>query len=76
MSRLLVIRPSTNCGYLVEGGDRRFCSDLCQQVPRAVRYGRRTASDGRALLHDIQDALRIKIAFIASSGYDQSGRRL
>ena len=73
---MFYLRPCANCGVLIEGGRNLFCSELCRQAAKAVRYARAVIADGRMDLPDVQEAVVVKIAFVAGGGYDEAGRRI
>jgi 5-methylcytosine-specific restriction endonuclease McrA len=51
-----------------------FCSDLCKDEAKYVRYYREKIADGTAERPDIREALRIRLAHILAGGYDARGR--
>ena len=53
-----------------------FCSDLCKDEAGFVRYFRACIVDGRYDQPDVQEALRIQLAFILGGGYAERERRL
>ena len=73
---MFYLRPCANCGVLIQGGRNLYCTELCQQAAEAVRYARGAQADGRFELLDVQEAVVVKIAFVAGGGYDKRARRL
>ena len=73
---MLYLRPCANCGVLIQGGQNLFCTELCRQAAKAVRYARGVLADGRFKHLDVEEAVAIKIAFVAGGGYNERGRRL
>ncbi len=53
-----------------------FCSQLCLQRARDMRYWRSTLRDGRLEQPDVQEALNTKLAFLVAGGYAATARRL
>lgn len=53
-----------------------FCSDLCKDEAKFVRYFRACLKDGRYDQPDVQEALRIRLAHILGGGYSERTRRL
>lgn len=53
-----------------------FCSDLCKDEAKFVRYFRACLRDGRYDQTDVQEALRIRLAHILGGGYAERARRL
>jgi 5-methylcytosine-specific restriction endonuclease McrA len=53
-----------------------FCSELCKDEAKFVRYFRACRHDGRLDRPDVQEALRIRLAFILGGGYAERDRRL
>jgi 5-methylcytosine-specific restriction endonuclease McrA len=53
-----------------------FCSDLCQQEAKFIRYYRSCSNDGRINQLDVQMALQIRMAHILSGGYKASERAI
>ena len=73
---MFFLRPCANCGILIQGGRNLFCGELCKQAAKAVRYARAVIADGRIELPDVQEAVIVKIAFVAGGGYDEAARRI
>ncbi len=73
-----VFRPCANCGILMqpERSSTLFCSELCSQVAKAIRYMRARAEDGRDKEPDVQYAIRVRLAQIAAGGYHERKRTL
>lgn len=53
-----------------------FCSQLCRDEAKWVRYVRKCTADGRIDDPDVREAIQIRRAHILSGGYDARGRRL
>jgi hypothetical protein len=53
-----------------------FCSDLCKDEAKFVRYFRACLNDGRYDQPDVQEALRIRLAHILGGGYAERERLL
>lgn len=53
-----------------------YCSVACEQEAELIRYCRRCARDGRIKEKDVQFAIKTRLAFIVSGGYDKKSRRL
>jgi 5-methylcytosine-specific restriction endonuclease McrA len=53
-----------------------YCSDLCRDEAKYVRYYRACIADGRVAQPDVQDALEIRLAFLLSGGYAWRERRI
>ncbi|MCI0558417.1 MAG: HNH endonuclease [Nitrososphaera sp.] len=64
-----------NCDSLVNKA-ALFCSDLCRDEAKFVRYFRACLNDGRYNEPDVQEALRIRLALILGGGYAERARRL
>ncbi len=54
---MFYLRPCANCGVLIQGGRNLFCTDLCRQAAKAVRYARGVQADGRIEFLDVQEAV-------------------
>ena len=67
---MFYLRPCANCGILIQGGRNWFCGELCKQAAKAVRYARAVIAAGRIEFPDVQEAVIVKIAFVAGGGYD------
>jgi 5-methylcytosine-specific restriction endonuclease McrA len=67
-----------NCGKSISWKRRikLFCSDLCKDEAKYVRYYRRCQNDGRISRPDIQEALQIRKAHLISGGYPYKERIL
>lgn len=70
--------PCANCGLPVDLLKSRsiYCSELCNQVARAVRYVRACTRDGRINDPKVAEAIRTQLAFIPTGGYPTKARRL
>jgi hypothetical protein len=53
-----------------------FCTGLCRQIARTVRYWRRTQRDQRLERDDVRAAVALKLAHVLGGGYDSDARRL
>jgi hypothetical protein len=53
-----------------------FCSELCKDEAKFVRYSRACERDGRNARPDVQQALRIRLAHILADGYPERARQL
>src|SRR5947209_4905346 len=53
-----------------------YCSDLCSDEAKFIRYFRARRSDGRINQPDIQEALQIRMGHILAGGYKERERRL
>ncbi len=67
--------PCPNCNIPI-GEPVLFCSDLCKDKAKFVRYFRACVADGRFKQNDIQEALRIRLAHILGGGYPERLRQL
>ena len=66
-----------NCmGPLPDEEDGLFCSKWCKETASCVRHLRQAHRDGRIQDPDVQDASRIRLAFLAIGGYGALGRYL
>lgn len=63
----------TNLPPEIEG---LFCSELCRQTAKVIRYWRRISRDGRIDRPDVKDALHMKVAHLLAGGYPERIRRL
>jgi 5-methylcytosine-specific restriction endonuclease McrA len=70
--------PCANCALPIDLPIARsiYCSELCNQVARAVRYIRNRERDGRIDQPDIAEAIRTQLAFIPTGGYPTKLRRI
>ena len=64
-----------NCDQPIDGA-KLFCSSLCRQTAKTVRYARAVQTDGRIARADVAEAVRIKIGSILGGGYPDQERRL
>jgi 5-methylcytosine-specific restriction endonuclease McrA len=64
-----------NCGHIL-GEAKLFCSDLCRDEAKFVRYFRACIMDGRTTQPDVLDALQIRFAHLLASGYVARARAL
>lgn len=53
-----------------------FCSEVCKQTAKTIRYARARKSDGTYREPDIVEAIKIKIGSVLGGGYPESKRRL
>ncbi|HKO56344.1 MAG TPA: HNH endonuclease [Thermoanaerobaculia bacterium] len=60
--------PCPNCDEPVPDA-RLFCSELCREEAKYVRYYRTKIDDGSIVQADIRDALRMRLAHILAGGY-------
>ena len=65
-----------NCDGPVEQAKDLFCSELCQQTAKTVRYARAVYADGRIERPDVAEALKIRIGIVVGGGYPEKARRL
>lgn len=70
--------PCVNCDQPISLTTqvRLFCSEVCGDEARFVRYVRRCTGDGRIKRPDVREAIKIKFAHILSGGYPAKERRL
>jgi 5-methylcytosine-specific restriction endonuclease McrA len=68
--------PCLNCDRAVENPGELFCSDLCREMAKVIRYGRAVHADRRIKQPDVAEALRIKVGIVVGGGYPQRERRL
>lgn len=67
------------CGAVFEmtRGAQLYCSELCQQTPKFVRYARAAIADGRYERDpSVRDAVQMKVAHILAGGYHERARRM
>ena len=67
--------PCPNCDEPI-GAPTLFCSDLCRDEAKFVRYYRACIKDGRIKQPDVVEALQIRMAHILGGGYAERERRL
>lgn len=67
-----------NCDKIVPRNRqiKLFCSELCSEEAGTVRYIRRCKKDGRINREDVQESIKIRLAFIVSGGYPQKKRSI
>jgi 5-methylcytosine-specific restriction endonuclease McrA len=67
-----------NCDqpFEVTGQVKLFCSELCKEEAKFVRYFRRCSHDGRINQVDVQEALEIRFAHIMVGGYPAQERQV
>jgi len=70
--------PCVNCQETIPWSRKIkiYCSDLCKQETKLVRYWRSQIEKGTSERPDIKEAIQIRIAHINSGGYNESERRL
>jgi 5-methylcytosine-specific restriction endonuclease McrA len=67
--------PCPNCDKSMNDA-ALFCSDLCKDEAKFVRYFRACLRDGRYDEPEVQEALQIRVAHILGGGYAERQRRL
>ena len=67
--------PCPNCGKPMHTA-ALFCTDLCKDEAKFVRYFRACIADGRFEQEDVQEALQIQLAHILAGGYQERLRRI
>jgi len=67
--------PCPNCDSPVPDATL-FCTELCRDEAKFVRYYRERIADGTRWKSDIREAVRIKRAQILRGGYDARARRV
>jgi 5-methylcytosine-specific restriction endonuclease McrA len=67
--------PCPNCDRRIEEAVL-FCSELCRNEAKFVRYFRACVADGRFFEPVVQEALRIRLAFILGGGYPERSRHI
>jgi 5-methylcytosine-specific restriction endonuclease McrA len=65
--------PCANCDSPVPDGSL-FCTDLCRDEAKFVRYYRERIADGALWKPDVREAIQIKRAHILSGGYNARER--
>jgi hypothetical protein len=60
-----------NCSVTFEDVSSPFCSPLCRDEAKCVRYWRRCRADGRDEDPKVKEAITIKLALILGGGYDR-----
>lgn len=53
-----------------------YCSELCQEEAKTIRYIRAVNRDGRIARPEVSEAVDIKMAILLGGGYPESRRRL
>lgn len=72
-------RPCANCDtpFTPASVAGRYCTSVCRQTAKAVRYARSAiATHGQPLPPAIDEAIGIKIAHVLAGGYAEQTRRL
>lgn len=67
--------PCPNCLQLTDGLSL-FCSELCKQECKTVRYARACKKDDRDKDEKVKEAIKIRIAHILGGGYPEKERLL
>ena len=67
--------PCPNCDHPINEA-KLYCSEICKQEAKFVRYVRDCRRDGRDQQPDVQEAIQIKLAMILGGGYPEQERRL
>src|SRR5262249_29900336 len=67
--------PCPNCNQPIRVAEL-FCSELCKQEAKFVRYVRACGRDGRDKQPDVQEAIRIRLAIILGGGYPEKERQI
>lgn len=67
--------PCCNCGKLLNS-NRLFCSNLCRDEAKFVRYFRACIADGRFEQQDVKEAIRIRLAHLLRGGYRERLRQV
>jgi 5-methylcytosine-specific restriction endonuclease McrA len=65
--------PCQNCDEPIREA-LLFCSDVCKQEAKYIRYVRACRQDGRDQQPDVQEAIAIKLAMILAGGYSEQER--
>lgn len=73
--KMLRTMPCLNCDEPVNE-PRLFCSALCADEAKFVRYVRRCRKDGREKKPDVKEAIEIRLAHILAGGYPEQERQL
>ena len=61
--------PCPNCATAIFANRAQvFCSRLCTQTAKAVRYWRGAISDGREIYDDVHQAIQYKVGFVLGGG--------
>jgi hypothetical protein len=58
---------------LPEDTDGLFCSELCSQTAKTIRYWRRITRDGRISQPDVREAIRTRIAHLLAGARQPGG---
>jgi hypothetical protein len=53
-----------------------YCSPLCNEMAKTIRYGRSVHADGRINDPDVKEALKIRVASVNGGGYPSQQRQL
>src|SRR5829696_5878881 len=66
-----------NCDRAIEltGQVKLFCSEICSEEAKFVRYFRRCSREGRIKKADVQEAVEIRFAHIMAGGYPARERQ-
>jgi hypothetical protein len=65
-----------NCGQSALPASPLFCSEVCSQTAKLVRYARRKVLDGTVDRPDIAEAIQIRLALILGGGYPAKARTI
>jgi hypothetical protein len=65
-----------NCGQSALAASPLFCSEVCSQTAKLVRYARRKVLDGTVDRPDIAEAIQIRLALILGGGYPAKARTI
>ena len=67
-----------NCDKKFRSGKlaKLYCSELCKQEAKFIRYARACFRDGRIEKPDVLEAIQIRLAFIMGEGYSERDRYL
>jgi hypothetical protein len=65
-----------NCDAAVSLASPLYCSELCSQTAKTIRYIRNKIADGRADDPDVWEAVEMKIASVLGGGYPAKARQV
>src|SRR5258708_6387928 len=70
--------PWLNCDQPIRSNEqaRLYCSDLCGEEAKTVRYVRGCNRDGRAEQPEVREAIQIRLAMVIGGGYPERERSL
>lgn len=69
-------KPTTCSNCDAPSGPKLYCSELCGQVAKTIRYARRRLRDGRFDDPLVKEAIGVRVAFVVAGGYPERERRL